>query len=101
MIEKELTIINRLGLHARAAAQFVRCAGNYQSRIQLQRLDNSAIADAKSILSVLMLAAAQGTNLKLIAIGKDEEQAVSALEDLVANRFWRGKLKNGGRKDEN
>ncbi len=87
MIEKQLTIINNLGLHARAAAQFVRCAENYQSRIQLQRLDNLRSADAKSILSILMLAAAKGTNLKLIAEGEDEAEAVSALESLVANRF--------------
>jgi phosphotransferase system HPr (HPr) family protein len=87
MVEQRVRIINRLGLHARAAAQLVRMANTYQSMLRLERLDTSATADAKSILSVLMLAASRGTELMLAAEGADEREALSALCELFACGF--------------
>jgi len=87
MVEEKVRIINRLGLHARAAAQLVRTANGYQSMMRLERLDGSATADAKSILSVLMLAASRGTELLLAAEGTDEKEAVRALCELFACGF--------------
>jgi len=88
MIEREVKIVNQLGLHARAAAQLVRLASDFQSKINLERIDNAAIsANAKSILSVLNLAAAKGTRLKLIVEGIDEEKASAALEEVLAVGF--------------
>ena len=60
MLEGKVKIVNPLGLHARAAAQLVRLAGGFKSSIKLRRTDNGVVADAKSILSVLTLAAAKG-----------------------------------------
>lgn len=92
MIERHITITNRLGLHARAAAQLVRTAGAYQSLLRLERLDGSAVADAKSILSVLLLAASCGTQLRATADGADEGEAMAALLALFAAGF--GEEKN-------
>ncbi|MCP4994438.1 MAG: HPr family phosphocarrier protein [Gammaproteobacteria bacterium] len=85
MINKEVEIINKLGLHARAAAKFVTLAAQYQSEIQLSRDDQQV--NGKSIMGVMMLAASKGTNLTLSADGSDEETALSALESLIGNRF--------------
>lgn len=87
MIESSVKIINPLGLHARAAAQLVRLAGKFKSKINLVRQDNSVMADAKSILSVLTLAAAKGIELKLIVEGDDEVEASEAVTDLIAKGF--------------
>ena len=87
MLKGQLTIINRLGLHARAAAQLVRLSSGFQSKIKLTRRDNSVIADAKSILSVLTLAAAKGVELDLEVAGEDETEAFSAIKELFANGF--------------
>lgn len=87
MIEKTVKIINPLGLHARAAAQLVRLAGKFKSQIKLVRTDNAVMADAKSILSVLTLAASKGTELTLSISGTDEKEAVEALEDLINKGF--------------
>lgn len=87
MIEKTVKIINPLGLHARAAAQLVRLAGKFKSQIKLVRTDNEVMADAKSILSVLTLAAAKGTELILSIDGADEIEAMNALEDLIIKGF--------------
>lgn len=87
MVECRLLITNRLGLHARAAAQVVRMASCFQSMLRLERLDGSATADAKSILSVLMLAASRGTELRAVAEGADENEALGALCELVASGF--------------
>ena len=87
MVERHVAITNRLGLHARAAALLVRTATAFQSAIKLERVDGTAAADAKSILSVLMLAASCGTELKVMADGADEEQAIVALCELFANGF--------------
>jgi phosphocarrier protein HPr len=87
MLESTVKIINPLGLHARAAAQLVRLAGKFKSKIKLERLDNFVVADAKSILSVLTLAAARGTELKLIIEGEDEIETQNALTELIVNGF--------------
>ena len=90
MVECRVTIVNRLGLHARAAAKLVRAATAFRSTLKLVRLDRSATADAKSILSVLMLAAARGTELTITAEGVDEREALDALCGLIAEGFGEG-----------
>lgn len=87
MIEKQIQIVNRLGLHARAAAQLVRLAGQFKSTINISRTDNGISANAKSILSVLSLAAARGTILKLECNGADENEAMIAVEKLFTDGF--------------
>lgn len=87
MLEGRVKIINPLGLHARAAAQLVRLAGCFRSDIKLLRTDNNVVADAKSILSVLTLAAAKGTELELRAEGEDEREAFQSIGDIFANGF--------------
>ena len=85
MIRREVQVTNRLGLHARAAARFVQTATRYRSRITLGR-DTRAM-DGKSILGILLLAAAQGSTLVVTADGEDEEAAIQALTALIAGRF--------------
>ena len=87
MVERTLLIKQRLGLHARAAAKLVRVASAFQSQVQLRRLDGDVTADAKSILSVLMLAAGRGTELHAIADGVDEDAAMEAIAQLFAEGF--------------
>ena len=87
MIERTLLITARLGLHARAAAKLVRVASSFQSQVVLTRADSEVTADAKSILSVLMLAASRGTELQVRADGVDEEVAMNAIERLFAEGF--------------
>lgn len=87
MVKTEVRVINQLGLHARAAAALVRLAGNFQSEIIIERTDNAAIADAKSILSVLTLAAAKETELKIEIKGSDENAAAVALEKIFTEGF--------------
>lgn len=85
MITREVTLINVLGLHARAAARWVQVASRFTSRITLSK--DGRTVDAKSILGVLMLAASMGERLLLSAEGADAEQAVDALAALVRSRF--------------
>jgi phosphocarrier protein HPr len=87
MIESRLSVTNRLGLHARAAASLVRTAGRFNSTIRLERSDGTASADAKSILSVLMLAASRGTELRLSTDGEDEVEANNVVLALFASGF--------------
>lgn len=96
MIERILLVRARLGLHARAAAKVVRLAQSFDSTMELQRSDNGAAADAKSILSVLMLAAGRGTELNATAEGIDEEAAISALDKLFAQGFGEMEQESGG-----
>lgn len=84
-LRKEIIIINRLGLHARAAAKLVSCAGGYTSQIYLQR-DGQRV-NAKSIMGVMMLAASQGSRLEIEVSGEDETEAIQALESLINDRF--------------
>lgn len=85
MIETQVTIVNKLGLHARAAAKFVGCASSFSSSIQTGK--NGSLVDGKSIMSIMMLAAGKGTVLDLHIVGNDEEAALEALTTLIANRF--------------
>jgi phosphotransferase system HPr (HPr) family protein len=87
MVERTLLVKAPLGLHARAAAKLVRVASGFRSEVLLRRDDGSAIADAKSILSVLMLAASRGTKLQATAEGIDEEAAMNAIAELFAAGF--------------
>ncbi|MDT4969796.1 MAG: phosphocarrier protein HPr [Acidobacteriota bacterium] len=87
MIERRVVITNRLGLHARAAALLVRTASRYRSVLRLERADKTAAADARSLLSVLMLAASRGTELLATADGTDENEAMSALCGLFLDGF--------------
>lgn len=87
MLERRVEITNRLGLHARAAALLVRKASRFQSALRLERVDAAVTADAKSILSVLMLAASRGTELRLTAEGADEREALATLSELFAEGF--------------
>ncbi len=87
MLESKVKVVNQLGLHARAAAQLVRLASGFKSRIILKRIDKAVVADAKSILSVLTLAASKRTQLELEVEGEDEQKAVQAIEEIFANGF--------------
>jgi phosphocarrier protein len=88
VIHKEIRIINKLGLHARAAAKFVSTASRFASDIQVER--NGQRVNGKSIMGVMMLAASQGSQIQLLIDGDDELQASQALEELVADRFGEG-----------
>lgn len=88
MIRQPVTIINKLGLHARAAAKLVETASAFDSRILLAKGDREV--DAKSIMPVMMLAASQGTEVELVASGPDEAQAIAALEALINDYFGEG-----------
>ena len=85
MIEEDVEIVNRLGLHARAAAKLVHTAGGFQSRVTVEK-DGEEV-DAKSILGVLLLAAAQGSHVTIRCDGADERDAMNAVTGLIANRF--------------
>jgi phosphocarrier protein HPr len=85
MIERQTEIVNRLGLHARAAAKLVHTAGGFQSRVTVVK-DGEEV-DAKSILGILLLAAGQGSQVTIRCDGQDEEDALRAVTDLIANRF--------------
>ncbi len=85
MSQRQVTIVNKLGLHARAAAKLVATAARFESEIKL--LKAHAEVNAKSILGVMMLAAAKGSELTLVAEGNDESEALDALENLIARRF--------------
>ena len=85
MERKRITIINKLGLHARAAAKFVKLASSFDSEVRLARGDH--VVNGKSIMGVMMLAAAKGTELELAVEGRDAKEAVSKLEQLVLERF--------------
>ena len=85
MVERRIVIVNALGLHARAAARFVRLASAFQSQIRVARGGRSM--DGKSILGLLLLAAARGAEILISADGPDEADAVAALADLAARGF--------------
>lgn len=85
MSQRELTIINKLGLHARAAAKLVNLASTFQADIQIEK-DGRKVS-GKSIMGVLMLAAAKGTVIVVHADGEDADNALDALEELINNRF--------------
>jgi phosphocarrier protein len=85
MTSRSVTVVNPLGLHARAAARFVHMATRFQSQIRVGR--HARVMDGKSILGILLLAAARGTTLTISAEGTDEDAAVAALVQLVESGF--------------
>jgi phosphocarrier protein HPr len=85
MQNRTVTIVNRLGLHARAAAKFVTLASSFGSNIKVSR--NGQEVNGKSIMGVMMLAASKGSDITLIADGEDEKDAINRLADLIAQRF--------------
>lgn len=85
MIEKAVTIGNKLGLHARAAAKFVSHASRYVSEIKIKKDEHTV--NGKSIMGVMMLAAGKGTNLTLVIDGEDEDDMLSDLEGLIQSNF--------------
>jgi phosphocarrier protein len=87
-VRVEITIINRLGLHARAAARFVETANRFAAEVTVANGEESV--SGKSILGLMMLAAAEGTTLTMRATGPDADAAVDALAELIAARFHEG-----------
>ncbi|MEN6311536.1 MAG: HPr family phosphocarrier protein [Acidobacteriota bacterium] len=85
MLEKTVTIKNKLGLHARAAVKFVNLANRFGAAVKIVKDGNEI--DGKSILGILTLAATQGSQIALVVSGKDEEAALEALTTLINNRF--------------
>jgi phosphocarrier protein len=85
MIEQELLIVNRLGLHARASALFVKTANQFVAEVKLVR--DGIEVNGKSIMGVMMLAASQGTRINLILDGVDEQEAMKTLSELINNGF--------------
>ena len=84
-IRRTMEIVNKLGLHARAAAKLIELASGFEARIRI--CSNDREADAKSIMRVMMLAASKGTSIEVMAQGDDAAEAVEAIERLVAGRF--------------
>ena len=89
MPAREITIINKLGLHARAAAKFVGVAGRFPCQVRIGRSEQSLV-DGKSIMAVMMLAAGKGTNVHLFTEGEQDEQAMQAIVELINNYFDEG-----------
>jgi len=85
MLEKKAKIINKLGLHARAAAKFVKIANRFESSVKIEK--DGVVVDGKSILGILTLAAIRGTLIKLSVSGKDEQATLKALVNLIENKF--------------
>ncbi|TBU78651.1 HPr family phosphocarrier protein [Phytopseudomonas daroniae] len=85
----EITIINKLGLHARAAAKFVGVAGRFPCQVKIGRSTESLV-DGKSIMAVMMLAAGKGTTVHLSTEGERDEEALQALTDLINDYFDEG-----------
>jgi phosphocarrier protein len=85
MLIQKVEIINELGLHARAAAKFVACASRFESTMQVRKDDK--MVDGKSIMSIMLLAASIGSILEIEVCGADEGEAMTAIIDLIANKF--------------
>ena len=85
LVQREVAIVNRAGMHARPAAEFVKTAGRFSADIRVEK--DGLEVNGKSIMGVLMLAAERGSRLRLSAKGKDAEDAVNALSDLVRRGF--------------
>jgi phosphocarrier protein HPr len=85
MLQKDFTIINKLGLHARASALFVKTASRFASEIRLEK--EGIEVNGKSIMGIMMLAASKGTSVRLTVDGVDEDEAMQAMGDLITNGF--------------
>ncbi len=88
MIKESIEIINKLGLHARASTKFTQTASQFKSEVWVEK--NGRRVNAKSIMGVMMLAAAQGTIIQIEANGEDEQAAIEALKALINNYFGEG-----------
>ena len=89
MTRQGCLIVNKLGLHARAAARFVSVASRFPCKVKIGRTPDSLV-DGKSIISVMMLAAGKGSRLQLLTEGDQEDKAMNALTELIANFFGEG-----------
>lgn len=85
MLTKKVTIVNKLGLHTRAAAKLVHLASRFASVSKLTK--DTKTVNCKSIMGVMMLAATKGTKLELTVEGEDEKEAMKAIKELIADRF--------------
>ena len=85
-IEKEITIVNRLGLHARPAAMFVRIASRYRCEVWVEKEDSDEV-NGKSIMGLMMLAAGQGSKLSVRCEGPDADRAMQEIEELINAKF--------------
>jgi phosphocarrier protein len=85
MLDQDFTIVNKLGLHARASALFVKTASRFRSDIKMER--EGIEVNGKSIMGIMMLAAAKGTRIKVTIEGEDEAEAMAALGELITNGF--------------
>jgi phosphotransferase system HPr (HPr) family protein len=85
MQTKSVTIVNKLGLHARAAARFVQLASSFESEINVTCAGKKV--SGKSIMGIMMLAAAKGTSIEISTAGADEVEAMTQIEELILNRF--------------
>jgi phosphocarrier protein len=85
MARRQIEIVNRLGLHARAAAKLVNCASGFASRVEVEHKGQRV--NAKSIMGVMMLAAGLGSRIEVETAGEDEDAALAAIETLIAGRF--------------
>jgi phosphocarrier protein HPr len=88
MLQQDIVIINKLGLHARASAKFTQLASSFKCEVMLSR--NSRRVNAKSIMGVMMLAAAKGTTITIETNGVDEAEAMQALQNLINDYFGEG-----------
>jgi phosphocarrier protein HPr len=88
MLQREVEIVNKLGLHARASAKLTQVAGQFQADVWLSR--NGRRVNAKSIMGVMMLAAAKGSILLVETDGPDEADAMRAIQELIVDRFGEG-----------
>ena len=88
MVSREITIVNRLGLHARAAAKLVGLAGGFAADVTLEKQGQRV--NGKSIMGVMMLAASKGTALRLTVNGEGEEELMQALVELIDDKFGEG-----------
>jgi phosphocarrier protein len=88
MTSRTVTVVNQLGMHARAAAKFVHLAATFQSHVRVAR--DAREMDGKSIMGLLLLAAARGSTIRISADGGDEAEAVAALAELVQTGFGEG-----------
>ena len=86
MIEEEITITNKHGLHARPAAQFVKIAGKFESDIKV--IKDGLEVNGKSIMGIMMLAAEPGSEITLLVEGEDEKEAYAALNELISQKFY-------------
>ena len=84
-LSKQLAVINKLGIHARPAALFVKVASKFESHIEVEK--DGEIINGKSIMGLMMLAAGQGSKLTVTAEGRDAEAALKAIEDLFLQKF--------------